>query len=549
MKKSTIFILVTVAVLVLITVFVAANNARSTLKVEIVDPTSGRVLLPNVQTRVTSVIEAENGWSRLELYVNNELVHQDEYSVNAGSIIQQPWLPTTEGPVMLEVRLYDRSGTRQANAKVAVLVGIPAVGSLTSTPGITTTPTLTATPQATPDNCTMAAALLQDVPVSGGSELKPGAGFNKTWRLQNSGTCDWKDYKLVYVKGSLLGGNSPTLIPEIKSGGTLDITLELTAPKFPGDYTGTWQIQSENGSLIGPELVYSIHIPGPTPTPTATNTATPTSTPTRTASPTSTSTNSPVPTNTPTPIPINTNTPLPPTPAPDTEVVINVYELAPAEKRSLSVTCDLTGGVVTSGGFTVPSGVIVSSSLQTVNGWEISASNQTNSIQPISVHAQCLIYPGAAITAETETKSVEPGEATSLVVSCSNGVLVGGGYQLSGDDALGLSGSRRRPIGWEITVTNNTRQEQELTAQATCLTFPPSVDTNLPTNDVKIPANQRRSLEVSCLAGLAVGGGFSSETGLSIEINRPTLKGWLVQAFNPTHTELSLDVQAICLSR
>ncbi len=306
MKKGTIISLIIVFLLALVGLL-ACNLPKNDASISILNPVSGQSLPAFLEYQVTSQIKPEGNWSRIELYINGELTRLDTPDTNPGTfgLVLQPWIPTKEGPTMIEVKLYQRGDKPSAIAQVAVLVKVmtgqevpPNPTLISPAPG--TTPTGTTTPPA----CTMSAALLQDLSIPDGTILKAGQQFTKTWRVQNNGTCDWENYKLVFVRGNLMGGNSPTLLPKVSAGSTLDISLELFAPSYQGEYSGYWQVQSEKGSLIGPELHYTIQIPSPTPTNTATATATPTATqtatPTRTPTPTATATATPTPTFTPT---------------------------------------------------------------------------------------------------------------------------------------------------------------------------------------------------------------------------------------------------------
>jgi hypothetical protein len=268
-------------------------------------PSSGAFLPVNQETQIISQVAARRGWSRLELYVNGELTRVDSAAVDTArsAIIKQPWVPTAQGPVLITVVAVNARDRRIASAEVAVLVGSPSPTALPPTP----TPGTTPLPSPTP--CEPQAALLQDVTIPPGTVLQAGQTFSKTWRVQNSGACPWNGYQLVFIRGSLLGGKSPTRVRELAPGEVTDISVELSAPGYQGDYAGVWRLQTEKGSLFGPEFSFSIRIPQPTPTrtqtPSPSATFTPTLTYTHTPDPTRTSTPTPPPylTGTPTPTP------------------------------------------------------------------------------------------------------------------------------------------------------------------------------------------------------------------------------------------------------
>ncbi|NLC13269.1 MAG: hypothetical protein GX768_04420 [Chloroflexi bacterium] len=304
MKKWIIPLVLTVFALIVFTVFSCNrnSNAPTSLAVKILSPTSGQVLALNSEVIVQSVIPAGTKWSRLELLVNAVPVRLDlaENYTNDTIVVNQPWIPTREGAVMVTVNLFDKNGQNYITDQVAVLVQALSNLELTATPSPTSELTQTPTITTTAEPCTISAVLIGDVTIPAGTVLKPGQAFTKTWRVQNNGTCEWKDYKLVYVRGSRMGGNSPSSLRAIQPGETFDLSLEMTAPSYHGPYEGVWQIQTEKGSLIGLELKVVIGIPTPTPTSTQTPTPTATATATATATPTATATSTPTRTATPT---------------------------------------------------------------------------------------------------------------------------------------------------------------------------------------------------------------------------------------------------------
>lgn len=292
-KKVLLLIPIVIAVIVL--VIFAINRGDKTandLAVKILSPTSGQILALNNEVVVQSVIPEGTNWSRLELTANSVPIRLDlAQNYPSGPImVEQPWIPTKEGAVMIMVHLYDEDGRNFVTDQVAVLVQALSSQELTATPSPTPIHTPTPTITTTAEPCTMSAVLISDVSIPAGTILTPGQLFTKTWRLQNTGTCAWEGYKLVYVRGNRMGGNSPSSIRNIQAGEVFDLSLELSAPSYHGFYEGVWQIQSEKGNLIGPELKVIVGIPTPTPSPTPTQTATSTSTATATATPTQTPT-------------------------------------------------------------------------------------------------------------------------------------------------------------------------------------------------------------------------------------------------------------------
>jgi hypothetical protein len=82
--------------------------------------------------------------------------------------------------------------------------------------------------------------------------LEPGEEFTKTWTLLNSGSCSWySGYQLVYASGYQMDGDSPQYISsEISPGESVTFSIDMEAPESEGTYTGNWELQTSDGSVI-----------------------------------------------------------------------------------------------------------------------------------------------------------------------------------------------------------------------------------------------------------------------------------------------------------
>jgi len=138
-------------------------------------------------------------------------------------------------------------------------------------------PTAALEPTATP-GCVLSAAFIADVTIPDGTAVVPGSQFVKTWRIRNSGTCDWgSGYTAVFVEGDQLGGPGIVRIEPTDAGRTRDVSITLKAPSQPGAYRGKWQLRAPGGPVLT-GLTVSIVVQA-TPTPTGPPTATPKPTP------------------------------------------------------------------------------------------------------------------------------------------------------------------------------------------------------------------------------------------------------------------------------
>jgi hypothetical protein len=141
--------------------------------------------------------------------------------------------------------------------------------SFNTTPNTGTTPIAGFTPLSgspvAPVNTAAAAtchnsAYVSDVTIPDDTVLRPGVNFDKTWRIQNTGTCAWDDgFQLVFVSGDQALDPSNYVIDEasefVDSGESVDMTVGLTAPLTEGTYTANYRMQTDTGVFFG-ETIY-----------------------------------------------------------------------------------------------------------------------------------------------------------------------------------------------------------------------------------------------------------------------------------------------------
>ena len=238
------------------------------------------------------------------------------------------------------------SETILANVQTAVAGTVTAQALMYPTPTSTPTasPTATATPYVIPTGIPTTnsqvsywywpssstsygcedSSYIKDVTIPDGTVLAPGETFTKTWKLQNTGSCDWdSDYQLVFVRGDAMNGSDTEIDQTVSVDKKADVSIDLTAPDDEGTYTGYWRLADENGNTFGDRVYVQIVVSDSAETSTPTSTSTPvytatvTSTPVASATPTATwlptitYTSSPTPTPTSTVATTATDTPLP----------------------------------------------------------------------------------------------------------------------------------------------------------------------------------------------------------------------------------------------
>lgn len=197
-------------------------------------------------------------------------------------------------------------GLIQTQAVATFSIGLTqtALAQPTATPTETPTPTatVTTTPTASPTSAQVVLptsscyvlSFMTDVTIPDNTKLKPGETFTKTWRVKNSGTCDWEEgFQVKNVSGSAMSGKTYTLPKAIEPGKQVDISIEMTAPTTVGAYTGNWRMATDTGSFFGDSFYVMILVSDST-SPTATTASTTkTTTPTPSATPVPSDTVSP----------------------------------------------------------------------------------------------------------------------------------------------------------------------------------------------------------------------------------------------------------------
>ena len=92
-----------------------------------------------------------------------------------------------------------------------------------------------------------------DVTIPDDTQMQPGQSFTKTWRLQNVGTCTWdRNYTIAVFSGDAMGAPVAVQLPDaVAPGGSLEISVDLTAPLSAGSYQGNWKLRNASGAWFG----------------------------------------------------------------------------------------------------------------------------------------------------------------------------------------------------------------------------------------------------------------------------------------------------------
>ena len=100
-----------------------------------------------------------------------------------------------------------------------------------------------------------------DVTITDGHQVKPGERFRKTWRVKNTGNTTWTPYySFVYVSGDRMNGKDINIPSTVYPGQTVELSVDLTAPKDDGTYRGYWQMRTPYGYNFGETIWVKVRV-------------------------------------------------------------------------------------------------------------------------------------------------------------------------------------------------------------------------------------------------------------------------------------------------
>jgi hypothetical protein len=145
----------------------------------------------------------------------------------------------------------------QAALTVTAAAQLPIIETPSLTPNAdpTTTSEIQSTQQSNESNtpvCNLA-SFVSDVTIPDNTNINLNAGFIKTWRLRNVGSCTWtSSYQIVFDSGDQMGGPVSQQLTNsaIPPGSTVDVSISLTAPASAGTYKGNWKLKDPNGAVF-----------------------------------------------------------------------------------------------------------------------------------------------------------------------------------------------------------------------------------------------------------------------------------------------------------
>lgn len=90
--------------------------------------------------------------------------------------------------------------------------------------------------------------------VPDGTQIDVGKNFTKTWRLKNTGSCNWTaGFAVIWVQGDIMDAKSvgPITEVDIPPGGYAMVSVDMQAPAEEGTFKGYWMLRSADGAVFG----------------------------------------------------------------------------------------------------------------------------------------------------------------------------------------------------------------------------------------------------------------------------------------------------------
>lgn len=173
---------------------------------------------------------------------------------SAGTAVDQQVSPLTDPGYTWMVAVT--TGTYTVNATVggfahgSVVVGVGASEAITGSEDIDVSEPAGAGGDLT-DEC-FDASYVADVTIPDNTQLDNGEAFAKTWRVRNTGTCDWpEDTVLAFSDGSQMGAPESVSVGTLESGAEVEISVDMEAPAEANYYTGIWRMKTAGGFFGG----------------------------------------------------------------------------------------------------------------------------------------------------------------------------------------------------------------------------------------------------------------------------------------------------------
>jgi len=101
---------------------------------------------------------------------------------------------------------------------------------------------------------------INDVTIPDGTQMKAGEVFTKTWLVQNTGGCAWREgFTFRNVGGEQMRGQTVTLNEAIQTGSKRELSVQLVVPSgLNGLIQSSWRMADADGIFFGDTLSVNI---------------------------------------------------------------------------------------------------------------------------------------------------------------------------------------------------------------------------------------------------------------------------------------------------
>ncbi|MBN1439743.1 MAG: hypothetical protein JW929_10065 [Anaerolineales bacterium] len=110
-------------------------------------------------------------------------------------------------------------------------------------------------------SCADNLVFLADLTYPDRTPVLAGTPLEKSWRVRNSGNCDWgPEYRLRWIGGAELSAKREFALYPAVAGSEAVVSILLTAPLAPGEVVSRWRAHSPLGIAFGDTLYIDVVI-------------------------------------------------------------------------------------------------------------------------------------------------------------------------------------------------------------------------------------------------------------------------------------------------
>ncbi len=162
-------------------------------------------------------------------------------------------LPESQGVPSATAAVFSAPATITSNGTVpGITVETPALASPTEFQVSTATPIPFG-------SCTNGLTYLGDLTFPDRTKVLPGQPLEKSWKVRNSGQCDWgPEYRFRWTGGTHLASQDEFALYPAAAGSEAALVIPMIAPTAPGEYTSDWRAFSPLGVPFGDSLYIDI---------------------------------------------------------------------------------------------------------------------------------------------------------------------------------------------------------------------------------------------------------------------------------------------------